>query len=44
MQKELSHLKMTILLIRDWDGFQKAMREALLPGSCQRLSGQEVCG
>jgi hypothetical protein len=26
MQKEKAHLKMTLLLIRDWDGFQIAMR------------------
>jgi iron complex outermembrane receptor protein len=26
MQKEQAHLKMTLLLIKDWDGFQTAMR------------------
>ena len=30
MQKEQAHLKMTILLIKDWDGFQTAMREMML--------------
>jgi hypothetical protein len=26
MKEEQTHLKMTLLLIRDWDGFQAAMR------------------
>ncbi len=26
MKHELTHLKMTMLLIKDWDGFQAAMR------------------
>ena len=30
MQKEQAHLKMTLLLINDWDGFQLAMRELML--------------
>jgi hypothetical protein len=30
MQKEQVHLKMTLLLIKDWDGFQVAMREMML--------------
>ena len=30
MQKEQAHLKMTLLLIKDWDGFQTAMREMML--------------
>jgi hypothetical protein len=30
MQKEQAHLKMTLLLINDWDGFQKAMRQMML--------------
>jgi hypothetical protein len=30
MQKEQAHLKMTLLLINDWDGFQVAMREMML--------------
>ena len=30
MQKEQAHLKMTLLLINDWDGFQTAMREMML--------------
>jgi hypothetical protein len=29
MQKEQAHLKMTLLLINDWDGFQVAMREMM---------------
>ena len=29
MQHEQAHLKMTLLLIRDWDGFQVAMREIM---------------
>ena len=27
---EQSHLKITLLLVRDWDGFQTAMRQGLL--------------
>jgi hypothetical protein len=30
MQKEQAHLKMTLLLIKDWDGFQIAMREIMI--------------
>jgi len=30
MQKEQAHLKITLLLIKDWDGFQTAMREMML--------------
>ena len=30
MQKEQAQLKMTLLLINDWDGFQVAMREMML--------------
>ena len=30
MQKEQAHLKMTLMLIKDWDGFQVAMREMML--------------
>jgi len=26
MNQEQTHLKMTLLLIKDWDGFQAAMR------------------
>lgn len=29
MQQEQAQLKMTLLQIRDWDGFQAAMREML---------------
>ena len=29
MKKEQAHLKMTLLLIKDWDGFQIAMREIM---------------
>jgi len=36
MKKELAHLKMTLLLIKDWDGFQIAMREIMLhAGQCK---------
>ena len=35
MKQEQIHLKMTLLLIRDWDGFQVAMREFML-GSDRR--------
>jgi hypothetical protein len=28
-EKEIAYLKQTILLIRDWDGFQVAMRRGL---------------
>ena len=35
MKQEQIHLKMTLLLIRDWDGFQIAMREIML-GSDRR--------
>lgn len=27
---EQSHLKITLLLVKDWDGFQTAMRQGLL--------------
>jgi len=27
---EQSHLKITLLLVKDWDGFQAAMRQGLL--------------
>ena len=27
---EQSHLKITLLLVKDWDGFQTAMRRGLL--------------
>jgi hypothetical protein len=30
MKQEQAHLKMTLLLINDWDGFQTAMREMML--------------
>jgi hypothetical protein len=30
MKQEQTHLKMTLLLIRDWDGFQLAMRGMML--------------
>jgi hypothetical protein len=30
MKQEKIHFKMTLLLIRDWDGFQLAMREIML--------------
>ena len=29
MLQEQTHLKMTLLMIRDWDGFQRAMRETM---------------
>jgi len=29
MQHEQTHLKMTLLAIRDWDGFQFAMRKSM---------------
>ena len=29
MKHEQAHLKMTLLLIKDWDGFQMAMREIM---------------
>jgi len=29
MKQEQTHLKMTLRLIRDWDGFQIAMREIM---------------
>jgi len=35
MQKEQTHLKMTLRLIRDWDGFQIAMRK-IMSGSSRR--------
>ena len=44
MQKELSLLKTTLLLIKDWDGFQKAMREIQAAASWPKRTGQEVCG
>jgi hypothetical protein len=30
MQKEQAHLKMTLLLMKDWDGFQMAMRKIMM--------------
>jgi len=30
MQQEQIHLKMTLLLINDWDGFQIAMRKHMI--------------
>jgi hypothetical protein len=30
MKHEQTHLKMTLLAIRDWDGFQIAMREIMM--------------
>jgi hypothetical protein len=30
MKHEQTQLKMTLLLIKDWDGFQAAMREMIL--------------
>jgi len=30
MKQEQAHLKMTLLLIKDWDGFQVAMREIMI--------------
>ncbi|MFC1837309.1 hypothetical protein ACFLYW_01345 [Thermodesulfobacteriota bacterium] len=30
MNNEQAHLKMTILLIKDWDGFQLAMRGIMI--------------
>jgi hypothetical protein len=43
MQKEQSHLKMTLLLIKDWDGFQIAMREFMLQTCYLKNSNLEVC-
>jgi len=30
MQQEQVHLKITLLLINDWDGFQRAMRKNMI--------------
>ena len=30
MQNEQTHLKMTLLLVKDWDGFQMAMRKIMM--------------
>ena len=30
MKQEQTHLKMTLLLMKDWDGFQMAMRKSML--------------
>jgi len=43
MKKEQVQLKMTLLLIKDWDGFQKAMREIMMAGSCLKKPSQGVC-
>lgn len=43
MQKELAHLKMTLLLIKDWDGFQKAMREIMLFGGFPANNKRRTC-
>ena len=33
---EQSHLKITLLLVKDWDGFQSAMRQGLLKNQTLR--------
>ena len=43
MKKEQAHLKMTLLLIKDWDGFQVAMREIMLHASHDKSKAQGVC-
>ena len=30
MKQEQTHSKMTLLMVKDWDGFQVAMREMML--------------
>ena len=35
MKQEQTHLKMTLLLMKDWDGFQMAMRKIMM-GSDRR--------
>jgi hypothetical protein len=42
MKKELAHLKMTLLLIKDWDGFQLAMREIMLQAGQDKNSAHRV--
>jgi len=29
-RREQTHLKITLLLVKDWDGFQTAMRQGLI--------------
>ena len=43
MQKEQVHLKMTLLLIKDWDGFQLAMREIMLHAGQGKNLAQGAC-
>ena len=43
MKKELAHLKMTLLLIKDWDGFQLAMREIMLHADQSKKVTYGVC-
>ena len=43
MKKELAHFKMTLLLIKDWDGFQQAMREIILHADQGKNSTYRVC-
>ena len=43
MKKELAHLKMTLLLIKDWDGFQVAMREIMQHAGHGKNRAQGLC-
>ena len=39
---EQSHLKITLLLVKDWDGFQTAMRQGLQKNQIlQKNTGRE---
>ena len=42
MKQEQVQLKMTLLLIKDWDGFQLAMREAMQnPGNGKKSAWRD---
>ena len=43
MKKELTHLKMTLLLIKDWDSFQLAMRELMVHAGQNKNSAYGGC-
>ena len=37
-RQEQSHLKITLLLVKDWDGFQTAMRRGLMKNQALQTS------
>ncbi|MDX1775904.1 MAG: hypothetical protein R3297_04935 [Desulfobulbales bacterium] len=42
MKQDQAHSKITLLFIKDWDGFQAAMREVMRPaGRRENVAGRE---